>query len=108
MNEEKIIHEFFKNSAEKVVTSFTLYKGKKLVNLRVYYNAADEGEDWRPSPKGLALRRELVLELKEAIDKAAEEYQNELPGVVDTRDALDEAVETGPPRGENDEEEADG
>lgn len=78
MSEEKIIHEFQKNSGEKVVTSFSTYKGKKLVNLRVYYNAGDDQEEWRPSPKGLTLRREMIPELKDAVDKAAAEYEKEL------------------------------
>ena len=78
MDEEKVIHEFQKNNGERVRISFTTYKSKKLVNLRIYYNAADKGEDWRPTPKGLTLRRELILDLKEAIDKAAEEYNKEL------------------------------
>lgn len=78
MEDEKIIHEFQKNSAERVRISFITYKGKKLVNLRIYYNAADKGEDWRPSPKGLTLRRELIPELKQAIDKAVEKWEKEL------------------------------
>ena len=100
------IFEFLKNAGQKVVIQLREYKGKKLIDLRIFY--LDDDGTWKPTPKGICLRQELVLELKEAIDKAAEEYKNELPGVVDARDALDEAVDTGPPRGENDEEEADG
>jgi hypothetical protein len=74
--EEKVLHEFQKNAGEKVVTSFSTYKGKKLVNLRVYYLA---GDDWKPSPKGLSLRREMISDLKEAVDKAAQEYEKESP-----------------------------
>jgi hypothetical protein len=77
MSEEKILHEFQKNAGELVRTSFSVFKGKKLVNLRVYYQA---GDDWKPTPKGLTLRREMIPDLKEAIDKAVEEYEKELPG----------------------------
>jgi len=81
MSEEKIIHQFKKNVNERVRISFSTFNGKRLVNLRVYYNAAEEGEDWRPTPKGLTLRRELIPELKEAICKAAEEWEKTLAGV---------------------------
>jgi hypothetical protein len=75
--DEKIIHEFQKNAEEKVVTSFCVYRGKKLVNIRAYYEAED---GWRPTRHGLTLRRSMILDLKEAIDKAAAEYEKELPG----------------------------
>ena len=76
-DEEKIIHEFMKNGEDKIIVSFTTYKGKRLINLRVYYESED---GWRPTAKGLTLRRELIPDLKEAIDKAAAEYEKELPG----------------------------
>jgi hypothetical protein len=77
MIEEKVLHEFQKNAGEKVVTSFSTFKGKKLVNFRVYYQ---DGDDWKPSPKGLTLRREMIPDLKEAVDIAAAEYEKESPG----------------------------
>lgn len=92
MVEERILGEFKKNSGGVVRVSFTTYKGKKLVNLRVYYNAAEEGEEWRPTPKGLTLRRELIPELKEAVDKAAEEYEKELPGPKEKGESQGEEV----------------
>lgn len=76
-DEEKIIHEFEKNTQEKVVTSFTIYKGRKLVSLRVYCRA---GDDWKRTTKGLALRREMIPDLKGAIDKAVQEYEKESLG----------------------------
>jgi len=80
MSEEIIIHQFKKNANERVRISFSTFKGKRLVNLRVYYNAAEEGVDWRPTPKGLTLRRELIPELKLAVDKALAAWKRELPG----------------------------
>jgi len=77
MSEEKVLHEFQKNVEEKVVTSFSTFKGKKLVSLRVYYL---DGDDWKPSPKGLSLRREMIPDLKEAVDAALREYEKESPG----------------------------
>jgi len=95
MSDEKIIHEFVKNSAEKVVPSTTVYKGKELVNLHVYYNSTDEGEDWRLSPKDSTLWRKLIAGLMEAIDKIVEEYESELPGEGNAGVVLDEAVDGG-------------
>ena len=77
MSEDKILHEFQKNAGEKVITSFSTFKGKRLVSVRAYYQT-DAG-DWKPTPKGLTLRREMILDLKEGIDKAAAEYEKELP-----------------------------
>jgi len=78
MDQEKILAEFTKNANERVRISFCTFKGKRLVNLRVYYNAAEEGEEWRPTQKGLTLRREQIPELKEAVLKADMEWEKEL------------------------------
>jgi hypothetical protein len=78
MEQERVLAEFRKNVGEVVRVSFTTYKGKKLVNLRVYYNAGEDEDEWRPSPKGLTLRRELIPELKEAVLKADREWEKEL------------------------------
>jgi hypothetical protein len=72
----KLGYEFQKNSAESVITSFTTFKGKKLVNLRVYYNAGVDQDEWRPSPEACAYA-EPILELKQAIDRAAQEWEKE-------------------------------
>ena len=78
MNESKVIYEFRKNALEKVVCQFREYKRNKLIDLRVFYDAGDG--DWRPTPKGISLRRELLPELKLAVDKALAEWERELPG----------------------------
>ena len=96
MSDEKIVHESQKNSAEKVVIQFRDFKGKKLIDLRIFYLSDDEV--WSPTPKGISLGGELLLELKEAIDKAAEEYKKELHCAVDAGDAPDKAVEGRPSR----------
>jgi hypothetical protein len=78
MSEEKIIHQFKKNANETVTVKFTQFKGKRLIDIRAYY-AAENG-DLKPTPKGISISRDLISELKEAIDKAAEEWERELPG----------------------------
>jgi len=79
MSEEQIIHQFKKNANETVMVKFSEFKGKRLIDLRVFYLSEDG--IWRPTPKGISLRRELIPELKQGIDKAAEEYEKELSGL---------------------------
>jgi len=78
MSEEKIIHEFKKNANETVIVKLTEFKGKRLIDIRAYY-AAKNGE-LRPTPKGVSLRRDLLPEMKEAIDKALAAWKKGLPG----------------------------
>jgi hypothetical protein len=81
MDKNRTLAEFKKNAEAVVRVSFTTFKGRELIDLRVYYNAAQDGPDeWRPSPKGLTLRRELIPELKQAVDLAFQEWERSLPG----------------------------
>jgi hypothetical protein len=74
-----IIHEFQKNSGEKVVIQFSEYKGKKYIDVRVFYNAGDgKVEDWKPTKKGITISRDLISELKEGVDKALDEWEKTL------------------------------
>ncbi len=69
------IYEFKKNVGEKVVIQFSDFKGYKLIDLRVFYNAGLDKEDWRPTPKGISISRDLVSKLKEGVDKALKEWE---------------------------------
>jgi len=69
------IYEFQKNVQEKIILSFTEFRGKQLIDLRVYYNAGKTKEDWHPSRKGISIRLEAIEDLKEGIDKAYEEWK---------------------------------
>ena len=75
MVKNQLIHEFKKNAQEKVILAFTEFRGKKLIDLRVYYDASKTEEDWRPSRKGVSVRLEALPDLKEGIDKAYEEWK---------------------------------
>lgn len=74
MNQNRLIYEFEKNSAEKVRAEFTNFNGMDLFNLWVYYKAGEGEDDWKPSKKGLCVQLHQIPELKAAIDKASEEY----------------------------------
>lgn len=71
----KTIYSFGKNTMEEVRTQLTEYRGYKLIDIRVWYKPG-EGEDPRPTKKGLTLNIELYPELKKAIDKLGEELNN--------------------------------
>lgn len=67
MNEEILIAEFEKNARERVRVALTEYGGHQLVDVRAFYQ--DAAGEWKPG-KGLALRRELLPELRRAIAAA--------------------------------------
>jgi hypothetical protein len=75
MQENQLIHEFQKNANEKVRAEFCEYKGRDLFNLRVFFQSDDSGEKWFPSRKGITLSTNHIPELKEAVDRAYQEWQ---------------------------------
>jgi hypothetical protein len=73
MNQNKLIHEFGKNSTEKVRAEFSNFNGKDLFSLRVYFKAGEGEDDWKPTKKGICVQLHQIPELKAAIDKALQE-----------------------------------
>lgn len=63
----EVVASFEKNSMEEVRISLTTYKGKNLIDLRVYYQPED-GEEMRPTKKGITISPEKFPELKKAIE----------------------------------------
>lgn len=66
-DESILVHSFPKNPLEEVRASLTVFKGKKYVDLRIYYKGDDE--EFLPSKKGLTIALDLFPELEEAIGK---------------------------------------
>jgi len=62
----EVIASIEKNSMEEVRVSLTEFKGKELIDLRVYYQPED-GEEKRPTKKGITISPEKFPELKKAI-----------------------------------------
>ncbi|RLA94900.1 MAG: hypothetical protein DRG25_01510 [Deltaproteobacteria bacterium] len=62
----ELIASFEKNSLEEVRISLTEFKGKELIDLRVYYQP-ENGEEKRPTKKGITISPEKFPELKKAI-----------------------------------------
>jgi hypothetical protein len=74
------VHEFQKNTVERVRASITRFKAKEYIDIRVYYEAGD-GE-WHPTRKGLCLGLDLIDELEIAVKKlkrALSEASREVP-----------------------------
>jgi hypothetical protein len=71
----EVIARFEKNSFEEVRISLTQFKGKDLIDIRVYYQPEGE-EEMRPTKKGITISPEKFPELKKgffALEKALEE-----------------------------------
>jgi len=60
-----LIAEFQKNTRERVRVSLTEYHGYDLLDIRGFYEDPSTGE-WKPG-KGIAMRRELLPELRKAL-----------------------------------------
>ena len=64
-----------KNAREELRVSVETFKGVPLVNLRVWFQAEDG--DMRPGKQGVALRLELLPELRQALERAAAEAERQ-------------------------------
>jgi hypothetical protein len=69
------IAEFQKNAVEKIRVALRDYKGKRLIDMRIYYQ--DDAGGRLPTKKDPALTIEQWPELREALDKRAEAMQGE-------------------------------
>jgi hypothetical protein len=62
---DELIAQFEKNATEVVRVSLTEYRGRKLVDMRVYY--ADDAGEYRPTKKGVSLSVDVYPDLKRAL-----------------------------------------
>ncbi len=62
----EVIASFEKNSFEEVRISLTEFKGKKLIDIRVYYQPEGE-EEMRPTKKGITISPEKFPELQKGL-----------------------------------------
>ena len=75
MSENQLIHEFQKNAIERVGAEFCEYKGRDMFNLRVFFQPDNSSKEWLPTRKGITLSASLIPELKDAIDKAYQQWK---------------------------------
>ncbi len=66
MTEGTVIAEFEKNQREKLRVSLTTYNGVDLLDVRAFYESRGE---MKPG-KGIAIRRELIVQLRKALQAA--------------------------------------
>ena len=62
---DELIAQFEKNATEVVRVSLTEYRGRKLVDVRVYYSD-DEGQ-YRPTKKGVSLSVDVYPDFRRAL-----------------------------------------
>jgi len=68
--EKPFRYEFQKNSREKVVISFSEYKGYKVLDIRVYFLDLADRAAWKRGRKGITISIDHVEELLEGLSKA--------------------------------------
>ncbi len=62
---DEVIAQFQKNSREEIRVTINEFKGNKYIHLRTYVGF--EGEERKPTPKGIAIGVDLFPELKKAM-----------------------------------------
>ena len=72
MPEAKIITAIPRTATEQIQIQISEYKGKKYLDLRVYYTT-DDGINWNPTKKGVTFSPDKLEELKQAIEEAQKE-----------------------------------
>ena len=73
-----IIKDIERNNKEIIRIEISEFKGRELINLRIWYQSIDEKGDmvYKPSQKGVALNISKYEELKQGIDKIGEYLQD--------------------------------
>ena len=83
---DRLVATFNKNSREQVQVLLRTYKGRDLIDLRVFWT--QDGKEWLPSKKGLALSVDQLPVLLAALHKAAEVIGEAGPESEVTQDEL--------------------
>lgn len=73
MADDKIVASFKRNPTEEVRAGIKDFKGRRYIDLRIYY-IDDQGE-WKPTRKGISLNTDFMAELKEAVLSLEKELQ---------------------------------
>lgn len=71
-----IIHEFHRNSQEKIIIQFQEYRGKEYVDIRIHYEKSlGCGTEWLPTPKGIKIKPDLLPELMKGLNKTLKQLE---------------------------------
>jgi len=80
-----LIKDIQRNNNEIIRIEVSEFKGKELINLRIWYVAGrdmDGNDIYKPTQKGVALNISEFSELKDGIDKLEEYIKDKSSGVV--------------------------
>lgn len=69
----KLIASIDRSEREKLHISVNEYKGRVSLDLRIFYTT-DNGENWRPTQKGVTVAPEHLDDLIDAIEEAKKEF----------------------------------
>lgn len=73
MAEDKVVASFKCNPTEEVRAGIKEFKGRRYIDLRIYY-MDDQGE-WKPTRKGISLATDFMPELKNAVQSIESELK---------------------------------
>lgn len=79
-----IIKDIERNSNEIVRIEISEFKGKELINLRIWFKAFDDNGNmiYKPTQKGIAINIGMYNELKEGIEKIGNYINDKKEGFV--------------------------
>jgi len=77
---DEVIAQFQKNSREEIRVTINEFKNNKYIHLRTYVGF--EGDEKKPTPKGIAIAVELYPELKKAMELLEKSLAEQ--GLIDT------------------------
>jgi hypothetical protein len=78
-----IIKDIKKNNNEIIRIEVSEFKGRDLINIRIWYQSIDTGSGdlvYKPTPKGVTLNISEFEELKDGVDKLGNYIQDQLTG----------------------------
>jgi len=74
MAEDKVVASFKRNPTEEVRAGIKEFKGRRYIDLRIYY--LDDQNEWKPTRKGISLATDFMPELKTAVDSLEKELKS--------------------------------
>ena len=74
-DESKLIASIPRTETEQIQVSINEFKGKKYLDLRIYYTT-DDGANWLPTKKGVTVSPDNLMLLKDAVEEAMQELMS--------------------------------
>lgn len=73
MAEDKVVAKFQRNPTEEVRAGIKEFKGRRYLDLRIYY--MDDKGEWKPTKKGISLNTDYMNDLKQAVEALEKELK---------------------------------